>query len=111
MTESRISGELYHTTGYTGFSGSSELQEGYYLALKFDAPEGATVKVEMIGALTNHGLQELDSDMNAVFRITDKLNQKIRVVAEMDGYETTEKVYRISGLTMLSIEAPAQDNG
>lgn len=103
MTESRISGTLPYITGYTDFSpGGPELQEGHYLALKFEAPEGATVKVEMIGALTNHGLQTLDSDMNAVFRITNPLTQKIRVVAEMDGHETTDRTYRISGLRLLN---------
>lgn len=101
VTESRISGNLKAVTGYTGFSGEEELQSGHYLALKFEAPEGATTTVQLIGAQITKDPIELDSDMNMVLRITDPRNQKIKVVSSMDGCETTERVYTLSGLKLL----------
>ena len=95
-----INGNLAYTTGYTGFSGNSELQSGNYLALKFEATEDATVTVQLIGALVTPNPIELDSDMNMVLRITDPANQKIKVVVSKDGYEDLVKTYRLTGLKL-----------
>lgn len=107
MTESRISGELYYVDDYTDFSpGTPALQEGHYLALKFDAPEGATTTIQLLGAKITKEPQELDSDMNCVLRITDPLKQKLKVVCTMDDHSATEKIYGMTGLKLLDTKAP-----
>ena len=62
--------------------------------------EGATgAKVGLIPSQSGMGLQELDSDMDAVFKITDKNVQQLRV----DVYNDTKKtsfLYDLSGLTL-----------
>lgn len=100
VTESRISGVLKYVTGYTGFSGNTELQSGNYLALKFEATAGATTTVQLIGAVVNPNPVELDQDMNIVLRIVDPQTQKIKVVSELDDYQTVERVYTLTGLTL-----------
>lgn len=92
-----ISGNLKYVTEYTGFSGDPNEQEGHYLALKFEATEGATTTVEIIGG--DHGPVELDSDMNIVCRIKNN-HQKIKVVTSLDGASIT-KVYDLSTLELL----------
>ena len=44
-------------------------------------------------------LQDLDSDMDAVFKIADKKNQKLRVDVYNDS-KTTSTLYDLSGLTL-----------
>ena len=58
--------------------------DGYFLALKFsNFAEGLTfanVKVGIEPSSTGMALQTLDSDKNAVFKVTNKDVQKIKVV-------------------------------
>lgn len=70
------------------------------MALKFTATEGATVTIQMIGGEIVRDPVELDSDMNAVIRVADPTNQKLRVVASKDGYTSVTKEYDLSGLTL-----------
>lgn len=93
-----ISGELKYVTGYTGYSGDPALQKGNYLALKFATDEEATTTVELLGGTVGHPV-ELDADMNCVFRITDPLTQKIRVVATTEAGKET-KVYNLNSLVL-----------
>ena len=64
-----------------------------------EADEGATVTIELLGGETGHPV-ELDSDMNAVIRITDPMRQQIQVVATLEGSKTTTKTYRLTGLRL-----------
>ena len=82
-----IYGTLKYVTGYTGYSGNPELQSGNFLALKFDAEEGATTTIELKGG--SSGPVTLDSDMNAVVRIEDNTTQYIEVVSSLNGVSTT----------------------
>ena len=85
-------------TGYTGFSGNTSEQSGHYLALKFDAVDGVTVSVELVGGTVGHPV-ELDSDMNMVLRITNPETQKIKVIAT-DGTTTDSKTYSLTRLVL-----------
>lgn len=96
MHDNFITGKLFYVDGYTGFSGLPAEQEGNYLALKFEATEGATTTVEVLGGTVGHPIT-LDSDMNCVFRITDKDTQRIRVVSTKDGVSVT-KVFGLKSL-------------
>ena len=98
VNDNFIQGHLNYITGWTAYSpGDTERQNGNYLVLKFTATEGATTTVELVGGFD--GPVTLDSDMNAVFRITDKKNQKIKVVTTLNG-DTITKVYSLTALTV-----------
>ncbi len=100
-----ISGTLKYVTGYTGYSGDSSLQSGNFMALKVSAPDMAVqTTIELVGG--TKGPVALDSDMNAVIRITDKDTQKIRVISSLaDGTEVI-RTFSLAGLT-----CEAQANG
>ena len=71
------------------------------MALKFEAPEGSTTTIQMIGGEVVRDPVELDSDMNAVIRVADPSRQKFKVVTSMDGAEDIVKVYHLAGLKCL----------
>lgn len=94
-----IQGALKYVTGYTGFSGDPELQEGNFLAFKV-APslgEGATYTIEVVNG--HSGPVELDSDMNAVIRIESNSTQSLKIVGTL-GEDSVERIYSFSGLTL-----------
>ena len=72
------------------------------MALKFEAPEGSTTTIQMIGGEVVRDPVELDSDMNAVIRVADPSRQKFKVVTSMDGAEDIVKVYHLAGLKCLT---------
>ena len=87
-------------TGYTGFSGESELQSGNYLALKFTPAADSTLvwKTQLIGG--QFGEVALDSDMNCVYRITSTSQ-----IVRLNGYDTNNNLvisinYPLTGLTL-----------
>ena len=93
-----IQGHLNYITGWSAYSpGDVEKQNGNYLVLKFGATEGATTTVELVGGID--GPVTLDSDMNAVIRITNHKTQKIKVVTTLNGDSIT-KVYSLASLTV-----------
>ena len=64
-------GNLNYITDYTGFSGSTELQSGNYLALKVSGiPSDAVVTMQKVGPGASPAVT-LDSDLNAVVRMTE----------------------------------------
>lgn len=93
INDDSISGTLNYVTGYTGYSGDTDLQSGYYIALKLDVPNGATTT---IAALNNGGSGtpvDLGSDDYAVGRITTK-NAKIVISTTLAGV-TVSKTYSL----------------
>lgn len=98
-----ITGELTFIEG--GLSPSGPLAgDGYFLALKFDNFASgltyANVKVGLIPSASGMGLVTLDSDKNAVFKITDKNNQKLKVVQEDSAGHKNIQYFGLSGLTL-----------
>lgn len=83
--------------GFTDFSSESTEQEGNYLALKFDYPEGATTTVEIVGG--TKGPVALDEDKNWVGLIKSNSTQSIKVVTTKSD-ESVEKIYTLTGLTL-----------
>lgn len=71
---------------------------GNYIALKFESDEDAEVTVEVVGG--DDGPKPLDSDMSAIFRITDVATQSIKVVVTKEGMTTTTKIYDLSDLIL-----------
>ena len=103
-----VTGELKFIEG--GLSPSGPLAgDGYFLALKFDNySSGLTynnVKVGLVPSSTGMALQTLDSDKDAVFKITDKANQKIKVVQTDSAGHKNVQLFGLSGLTLESTGA------
>lgn len=100
VTGNQVTGTLHYVTNFTGFSGDPELQEGNYLALSFDTePAADKICVELVGALTTHGPQELDSDKDICVRITDKNKQYI-VMTAYKGGEESRRVIKLDQLVL-----------
>ena len=104
-TDGEITGDLTFIEG--GLSPSGPLAgDGYFLALKFDDFASgltyANVKVGLVPSASGMNLVTLDSDKNAVFKITDKDNQKLKVVqADNAGHKNIQ----LFGLTGLNLES------
>ena len=98
---SGIGGTLHYVTGYTGFSGETELQSGNYLVLKCDtgAISGSTITCELIGG--DYGPATLDPDGIIIFRVKNK-QQKVKVTASKDGYATVTRTYDLASLILQS---------
>lgn len=93
-----IEGSLKYVTGYTGYSETTELQSGNFLALKFTPAAGATTTVELLGG--SAGPVTVDpSTNNVVVRVANN-NQKIKVVSTVNG-ESVTKTY---SLRLLELE-------
>lgn len=99
VADGRITGTLKHVTNYTEFSGDEANQNGNFLALKFTAAEGATVKAGLVPS-QGTGLVTLDSDMNGVWRVTDAVAQKFKVIVTNTDGKATSKLYDLSGLEL-----------
>lgn len=77
--------------------------------MKFsDFAEGLTyenVQVGLVPSSTGMPLQTLDSDANAVFKITDKDTQKIKIVqSDAQGHKNIQ-LLSLAGLTLESVGA------
>lgn len=73
--------------------------QGYFLALKFTKDSDATSIKVGLSPSAGSGLVELDSDYDAVMKITDKNTQKVKVVQSRTG-ESKEWLFDISGLVL-----------
>lgn len=91
-----IIGTLNYVTGYTGYSGSAELQSGNYLALHATSEAGAVITVELLGGVS--GPVTLDSDGISIGRITST-EQTLKFVATKNGMMLT-KEFSLAGLTL-----------
>lgn len=115
VTGSRVAGTLYYVSDFDQFSpGDADLCQGHYVALKFEAPEGSTVTVQVFdNEVARSAAQELDSDMNLICRVTDPVKTKLKVTVSMDGAEDLVKVYRLGGLKLLDTPSPVdhEDDG
>ena len=100
-----ITGELKFIEG--GLSPSGPLAgDGYFLALKFsNFASGLTyanVKAGLVPSASGMALQTLDSDCDIVMKITDKNNQKVKVVqADSAGHKNIQ-YFGLSGLELES---------
>lgn len=97
-----IAGKLKYIADYTSAGYTGDEQSGNFLALHFEVPDvtGVTLTVELVNGI--HGASTLDPDGLAIFRITDKNSQTIKVVASKDGYDSVTKIFALNGLTLVS---------
>ena len=99
VNENSIQGVLNYVTDFTAFSGDPEEQNGHYIALQFEASEGAVVTIQTIGGLNDERVVTLDSDMDAVIYVKSS-KQKLRVSCSLNG-DTINKTLSFSGLKLL----------
>lgn len=95
----KITGTLKFIEG--GIAQSGPLAgDGYFMALKFTDPDDDATS-HAVGLVPTYGtgMVELDSDMNAVFKINDKDNQVLKVVSSNSDKITT-KTYDLSYLKL-----------
>ena len=91
ISDDAISGTLKYIDDYSSaFSG--DLASGNYIALHFDAPEQATVKVKLTDEVT------LDEDRIIILRIADKDTQTIKATLTL-GEQVVTKTYSLASLT------------
>lgn len=84
-------------------------EDGYYLGLKFsNFASGLTyenVKVGIVPSAIGRDLQTLDNDKNAVFKVTNKDAQKIKIVqSDAQGHKNIQ-LLDLSGLTLEEVGA------
>ena len=99
VVNGKISGVLnyYDGTGWDSGTWGADEAAGNFLALKINAPVGATVTLQLLGG--KYGPVTLESDMTAVVRITDPATQKIKLVSIVGGVKTV-KVYPMTSLRL-----------
>lgn len=103
VSDGEVVGELKFIEG--GLAPSGPLAgDGYFLALKFsNFASGLTynnVKVGLVPSVSGMDLQTLDSDCDVVFKITDKDNQKVKIVQSDSAGHKNIQYIGLSGLTL-----------
>lgn len=93
-----ITGTLKAVTGFTGFSGDSELQSGHYLVIHCESDGADSITVEIVGGTSGPVTLDDDGIFVGYIRSTE---QSIRVVATAGG-ESVTKTFGLSGLTLAS---------
>lgn len=103
VADGEITGNLAFIEG--GLASSGPLSgDGYFLALKYSNFSSgltyANVKTGLVPSASGMGLVSLDSDTDAVFKITDKKNQKLKVVQSDNNGHTNVQWFGLNGLTL-----------
>ena len=79
---------------------ASDWGAGNFMALKFATEDTSITSIKVgLEPSMGSGLAELDSDMDGVFKVTDKDRQKF-VVIKSDGNRSIKETYDLSGLTL-----------
>ena len=78
IVDGKVFGTLKYVTGYTGFSGRADEQEGYYLALHYECEDADSIKVNGV---------TLDEDGLHILIMKKKGgNIKVEVIKDSDSY-------------------------
>ena len=94
-----ITGTLKHVTGYTGFSGDPNEQEGNYLVLHCESDDANSITVELVGGVSGRGEVTLDADGLIIVRVSNN-KQKIVVRAYEDGNVQNTHIYSLTKLVL-----------
>lgn len=99
ISDDEILGTLKYIADYSSAGYLDDEKSGNFLALHFESTvEGAVIKVQLVNGA--HPERTLDDDGLAIFRITNKATQSIKVTVTAEGYKTMEKTWGLSGLTL-----------
>ena len=107
INDGRVTGELKFIEG--GIAAGTLSGDGYFIGLKFsNFASGLTytdVKVGIVPSATGMPLQTLDIDKNAVFKVSNKNTQKIKIVqSDSQGHKNIQ-LLDLSGLTLEEVNA------
>ena len=91
ISEGIINGTLHYVTGYTGFSGEPEEQEGHYLALCMSDEDASSISVRPLGSTADP--VTLDPDGLYILHIIKATG--LEVYSVVDGV-TYMNVYRFN---------------
>ena len=94
-----ITGTLKYVTGYTGFSGDPNEQEGNYLVLHCESDDADSITVELVGGVSGRGEVTLDADGLIIVRVSNN-KQKIVVRAYKDGNVQNTHIYSLTKLVL-----------
>lgn len=96
-----ITGESKYVTGYTGFSGDTNMQKGYFLALHAEVPdvEGVTIKAKTVNMEVT-----LDADGILVLFLRYGDLRDVTFIAEKSGCASVTRKF---DLTKLVLKEPA----
>ena len=83
IVDGKVFGTLKYVTGYTGFSGRADEQEGYYLVLHYACEDADSIKVNGV-TLDEDGLHIL---------IIKKMGGKVKVEVSKDEETFSEYIY------------------
>ena len=103
VNDGEITGDLKFIEG--GLSPSGPLSgDGHFIALKFsNFASGLTyanVKVGLVPSASGMEHVTLDSDCDAVFKITDKVNQKVKVIQADNAGHKNVQYFNLDGLNL-----------
>lgn len=98
VSGTKITGTL---KDFEGWPSGTLAGRGHFIALTFDdVPQTATsVKVGLVPSASGMEMQTLDADKDAVFKISDKRQQRLRVDV-IGSDKVTSTLYDLSGLTL-----------
>lgn len=96
-----VSGEKITGTLYKQTSGQivTDWGEGYFIGLKFTPDSDATVTKVGLVPTQGTGMLPLDEDNLAMFKLTDKNTQRLKVESSRSGEKKTW-FFDLSGLTL-----------
>lgn len=97
IIDGSITGTLKHVSEYVSFSEIPDEQSGNYLALKAEAPEGATITTQVVGG--DHDPVDMTEDGWCVYRIKNENSQKIKFTVR-NGNKSKDYTYSLEGLTL-----------
>lgn len=95
--DGNITGTLKYVTGYTGFSGDPEEQEGYFLALHVGVPDETGVTIVYTNAKGD--TVTLDPDGLHIILIKN-INKKFTFTASKSDHTTVVKEFNVKGIKL-----------
>lgn len=94
--DNTIGGTLKKVTDFTGFSENEK--EGYFIVLKFTAPEGVTLYGEVTNSDSGRGPVKIDNDGIFVVKIKNKF--QMILIHAFRGKRVTTSYYRLEEITL-----------
>ena len=78
IVDGKVFGTLKYVTGYTGFSGRADEQEGYYLALHYECEDADSIKV--------NGVTHDEDGLHILIMKKKGGNIKVEVIKDSESY-------------------------
>lgn len=111
VSDSAVTGTLYTTSGYTGYSENTADQSGIYLVLQTSSTnENAVITAEIVNA-TDANVKKLDNGILIVHGGLSFGGQKLKVTASSEGHASATKEFDLSGINTSTYIDPIWSGG